>query len=139
MAGLTPTRSQDKAIEDFTWLADYTGMEDAESGTLDVDSLKVAGGHRLENWLRSGTPLGKITAAGAKKGQFGLYDPAATDGRQKHYGFLKAEVQLVDNVSLVENKPLSGAVLNYGQITVNRLPVAFDPTLASVSPHFIYR
>ncbi|AON97464.1 capsid decoration protein [Rhodococcus phage ChewyVIII] len=138
MAGYTPTRATDKVIEDYTWLADYDGLFTAESGTLDATSLSVAGGHRLENWLKSGTPLGKITS-GAKKGQFGLYDPAASDGREKHYGFLKAEIQLVDNVSGVANKPLTGAVLNHGQILVNRLPVVFDPALASASPKFIYR
>lgn len=140
MAGLTPARYNDATIEDFTWLADFNGLEEAESGTLHAASLRVAGGHLKENWIRSGTPLGKITAAGATKGQFGLFDTAATDGRQFHYGFLKAEVQLVDRVTGVENTPLSGAVLNQGQILTARLPVAFDPAHANANTkHFIYR
>jgi hypothetical protein len=139
MAGLIPRRTSSSDIRDFTWLADYTGMEEAQSVTLHYASLNAAGTHKLENWLKSGTPLGEITADGATKGQFGLYDPAATDGRQKHVGFLKAEVQLQDNTNGVSNDPITGAALRFGQIIYTRLPVTFDPTDADVSPHFIYR
>ena len=140
MAGLTPTYTNDQAIEDYRWLADLDGLENAESVTLDSVSLSVAGGHRLQNWLKSGTPLGQITAAGAKKGQYGLHDPAATDGREKHIGFLKAELQLVDPRTGVANTPLSGAMLNHGQINFRLLPVAFDPALPTSNvAHFRYR
>jgi hypothetical protein len=139
MAGLTPTRSTNSNVIDYTWLASREGVENTQSATLDGDSLRAAGTHKLENWVKSGTPLGIITAAGAKQGRFGLYDPAATDGRQKHVGFLIAEIQLSDPVTGQNNEPLSGAVLRKGQVIVNRLPVAFDATDADVSPHFIYR
>lgn len=139
MAGLTPTRSTNFNIRDHTWLASAEGLEYAQSATLHAASLSAAGNHRKDNWLKGGTPLGEITAAGATKGQFGLYDPAATDGRQKHVGFLVDSVQLVDPVSGVANVPLTGAVLRRGQVLVGRLPVAFDKTLASVSSQFIYR
>lgn len=139
MAGLTPTRSTNSNVIDYTWLASREGVENTQSATLHAPSLSAAGTHKLENWLKSGTPLGIITAVGATKGQFGLYDPAATDGRQKHAGFLIAEIQLSDPVTGQANSPLSGAVLRKGQVIVNRLPVAFDATDADVSPHFIYR
>lgn len=139
MAGLIPKRVNSSDIRDFTWLADYTGMEEAQPVTLHYASLNAAGGHKLENWVKSGTPLGEITAVGATQGQFGLYDPAATDGRQKHVGFLKAEVQLQDAHDGTSNAPITGAALRFGQIIVPRLPVAFDVTDADVSQHFIYR
>lgn len=139
MAGLTPTRSTNFNIRDHTWLASAEGLEYAQSATLHAASLSAAGNHRKENWLKGGTPLGEITSAGATKGQLGLYDPAAVDGRQKHVGFLVDGVQLVDPVSGVANSPLTGAVLRRGQVIVNRLPVTFDATDADVSPHFIYR
>lgn len=139
MAGLTPTRSTNFNIRDHTWLASAEGLEYSQSATLHAASLSAAGNHRQDNWLKGGTPLGEITAAGATKGQLGLYDPAASDGRQKHVGFLVDGVQLVDPVSGVANTPLTGAVLRRGQVIVKRLPVTFDATDADVSPHFIYR
>lgn len=137
MAGLTPTRTYDQPIEDFRWLADYTGMEEAESATGYAETFRPAGGHRLQNWVRSGTPVGKVTAEGEHKGKWGLYDPAATDGRQNHLGFVKAEFQLVDPVTGIENSPISFAVLRFGQINVNLLPVDFDAADGDI--HFIYR
>lgn len=139
MAGLVPTRSSNADIRDYTWLGSAADVEYAQSATLHYASLNAAGNHKLDNWLKSGTPLGEITAAGATKGQLGLYDPAATDGRQKHVGFLAAEIQLQDAVNGSANTPLSGAVLFRGMIEVNRLPVTFDATDADVSPHFIYK
>lgn len=141
MAGFTPQRSTNSDVVNYTWLASADGLEYAQSATLHVASLTAAGTHKLENWLKSGTPLGIVTAAGATQGQFGLYDPAATDGREDHVGFLVAEIQLVDPVNDVANVPLTGAVIRRGQIIVNRLPVTFDttPATGSVSPHFIYR
>ncbi|QAY17377.1 LamD-like capsid decoration protein [Gordonia phage IDyn] len=148
MAGLTPTRSTNKNVRDNTWLASADGLEYAGSATLHAASLSAAGNHKLDNWLRSGTPLGKVTTAGATKGQYGLYDPAASDGRQHHVAFLVDSVQLVDPVSGVTNTPITGAIIERGQILVGRLPVAFTPAdtvdgdgdvTASVSKHFIYR
>lgn len=135
MAGYTPQRSTNSTVVDYTWLASADGIEYAQSATLDATSLSVAGGHHLENWLKSGTPLGIITASG----KFGLYDPAASDGRQNHVGFLVAEIQLVDPTNGIANSPLTGAVIRRGQIIVNRLPVAFNPALATASKQFIYR
>lgn len=139
MAGLTPTRSTNFNIRDHTWLASAEGLEYSQSATLHVASLTAAGTHRKDNWLKGGTPLGIITAAGATQGQFGLYDPAANDGRQTHVGFLVDGVQLVDPVNGTANVPLTGAVLRRGQVLVNRLPVTFDPAGAGVSKQFIYR
>jgi hypothetical protein len=140
MAGLIPKRINSSDIRDYTWLADYTGMEEAESATLHFASLNAAGTHKLENWIKSGTPLAKITAAGATKGQYGLYTPGETNGLQTHVGFLKTELQLVDPVTGANNDPLTGAVLRFGQILYTRLPVTFDPTAAGANKtQFIYR
>ncbi|AXH50308.1 LamD-like capsid decoration protein [Gordonia phage Emianna] len=139
MAGLTPTRTNNSNVRDHTWLASREGVENARSVTLHAASLNAAGSHKLENWLRGGTPLGEITAVGATKGQYGLYDPTATDGRQKHAGFLLDSVQLSDPVTGQANVPITGALHARGQVLVNRLPVTFDASDADVSPYFIYR
>ena len=84
-------------------------------------------------------PLGIVTAAGADKGKFGLYDATKSNGLEVHVGFLIAEIQLSDPVNGTPNEPLTGAVIRRGQVIVNRLPVAFDPAAAGASKHFIYR
>lgn len=139
MAGLVPTRSSNADIRDYTWLGSAADVQYAHSATLHYASLNAAGNHKLENWVKSGTPLGEITAAGATQGQLGLYDPAATDGRQNHVGFLMAEIQLQDAVNGTANTPLSGAVLLRGMIQVNRLPVTFNAALTTASKNFIYK
>lgn len=140
MAGLIPTRTINKDIRDNTWLASSDGIQHTQSATLNAASFAGAGTHKLDNWLRSGTPLAIITAAGPTKGEFALYDPTKTNGQEVHVGFLISEIQLADPDGTV-NAPLSGAVLRRGQIIVNRLPVAFNlaPAAGSVSTHFIYR
>ena len=141
MAGFTPTRTSNQNVVDYTWLASREGLEEAQSGTLNTASFEVAGTHKLENWLKSGTPVAIITAAGPTKDQFALYDPTKTNGQEVHEGYLIAELQMVDPVTGQKNEPLTGAILRRGQIIVNRLPVAFNlaPAAGSVSPRFIYR
>lgn len=142
MAGFTPTRSINKDVRDYTWLASDDGTENTQSATLNYASLNAAGNHKLDNWLKSGTPLAIITAAGATQGQFGLYTPGETNGLQTHVGFLIAEIQLQETPAngSTENVPLTGAVLRRGQIIVNRLPVTFDPAGAGADKaHFVYR
>jgi len=140
MAGLQPTRSTNTNIEDYTWLASAEGVEYPQSATLHVTSLSAVGTHHVENWIKSGTPLGIFATAGALKGQFGLYTPGASNGLETHVGFLMAPVQLADPLTAQANVPITGAVLRGGQIIVNRLPVTFDPTGAGVDKsHFVYR
>ncbi len=140
MAGLQPTRGTNTDIEDYTWLASAADVEYAQSGTLNAASFAPAGGHKVENWIKSGTPLGLITSAGATKGQFALYTTGASDGSQTHVGFLAAPVQLTDPVTGQANVPITGGVLRTGQIIVNRLPVTFDPAGAGADKaHFVYR
>ncbi|WNM69935.1 capsid decoration protein [Rhodococcus phage GuyFagieri] len=137
MAGLNPTRTNDKNVRDHTWLASYDGIDYTESATFKSGTFDGAGGHRLDNWVRGGTPVAKLP-----NGEFALYNPAATDGSEKHYGFLFDAIQHTDPVTGVKNTPLTGAVLNRGQVIVNRLPVAFLVAAvapATVSSHFIYR
>lgn len=141
MAGLVPTRSTNRYLNNYTWLADYNGLATAMSGTLNAESFRGAGTHKVENWITSGVPLGRITTPGPTFEEFGLYDPDATNGLEKHFGFLKDGIQFVDNVSGVENQPLTGAILTEGQIIVARLPVVFDLTKAGVNKtgRFLYR
>lgn len=134
MAGLTPKRSVDHNVRDHTWLAEFDGLDSAEPATLNAATFDVAGGHKLENWVRGGTPVAKLA-----DGSFSLYDPDAVDGSEKHYGFLKDSVQLRDPKDGSLNEPLTGAVLNWGQVYPARIPGGFDATGVNVSPRFNYR
>jgi len=136
MAGLNPTRSSDANVRDHTWLANYDGLDFTESATFTDTAFDAAGGHRLQNWVRGGTPVAKLA-----DGKFTLYNPAGVDGSEIHYGFLLDAIQHTDPVSGTKNSPLTGAILVRGAVLTNRLPVAFDstPAAGSVSQHFIYR
>lgn len=134
MAGLTPKRSVDHNVTDYTWLAEFDGLDSAEPATLNAATFDVDGGHKLENWIRSGTPVAKLA-----DGSFSLYDPDATSGAEQHYGFLKSDVQLRDPKNGTLNEPLTGAVLNWGQVYPARIPGGFNATGANVSSRFNYR
>lgn len=136
MAGMVPTRTGSKYLNNYTWLQNYDGLDTAISGTLNAASFRVAGTHKVENWITSGVPVAQITTPGATFGEWGLYDPAAVNGLQTHKGFIKDGVQFVDNVTNVENAPLTAAILTEGQINYKRLPVAFDITGAGVNKTF---
>ncbi|WNY15140.1 LamD-like capsid decoration protein [Rhodococcus phage MacGully] len=131
MAGLNPTRTNDRNVRDHTWLASYDGYEFPENATFTETAFDAPGGHRLENWVRGGTPVAKLA-----NGLFTLYNPDGTDGSEKHYGFLIDAIQHTDPVTGAKNKPLTGAILIRGQIITNRLPVAFDLGDAGVNTTF---
>lgn len=131
MAGLNPTRTNDRNVRDHTWLASYDGWEYTENATFEEDAFDAAGGHRLENWVRGGTPVAKLP-----NGNFTLYNPSGTDGSEKHHGFLIDSIQLIDPETGAKNTPLTGAILIRGQIITNRLPVAFDLAAAGANTTF---
>jgi Bacteriophage lambda head decoration protein D len=70
--------------ENQTWLDSEEGTDNAMSVTVDITKGFVAGTHYPNGYLPSGTPLGKVTASN----KYGLYDDAASDGRQTLVGLL---------------------------------------------------
>lgn len=104
------------ALDDLSWLASQHGVEAAESITL-LKSAFTSGTHYPDGFLKSGIPLGKITASG----KYGPYNDAASDGTEVLVGFLYGGV---DASSTSAN--LGGAMLTHCKIRESRLPIAVN-------------
>ncbi|MFJ9694951.1 head decoration protein [Kitasatospora sp. NPDC101183] len=102
------------------WLGSEHGTDAPRSVSLDVSKF-TAGTHYPDGYLKSGIPLGKITASGL----YGPYDDAATDGRQTCVGLLFTGVGVVDQRGRVSST-VSGSMLLHGFIRLNKLPVPLD-------------
>lgn len=105
------------ALDDLSWLGSQHGIEAGESITLLVSSF-TSGTHYPDGFLKSGLPLGKITASG----KYGPYDDAASDGRQTLVGHLYGGVP----VATGGGANLGGALLTHGKVREANLPLAVD-------------
>lgn len=110
-------RTESFGQDDQSWLGSAHGTDTARSITLDVSTF-TAGTHYPDGWLRSGLPLGKITASG----KYGLYSDAASDGRQTLAGFLFTGVK----APAVNTTPVAGALLLHCFVVEAKLPAAVD-------------
>lgn len=105
-------------VEKRGWLWGEHGTEPGANPTITLDFTATGGfveaTHFPNGYVPSGVVLGKITASGA----YGVYDPAATNGREKAAGLL------FSSVSVPTNKATKiGAVLfPHGFVDPNRLP-----------------
>lgn len=122
---------------DLRWLGGSHGIDEGHTGTLsltaDILALKNTVGT-----LPSGIALGRITASKL----YGLYDSAATDGREKLAGFLLSDTPVVrDNGAAITSAKVGIPVLKHGTIKPRFLPVAahraIDDTTVT-SGQFIY-
>ncbi|MFE5093211.1 head decoration protein [Streptomyces sp. NPDC056638] len=101
------------------WLGSAHGTDAPVSATLDVSKF-TAGTHYPDGYIKSGVPLGKITATGL----YGPYDDAATDGRQTLVGFLFTAQDV--NARRVASTKVVGSMLIHCFIREAKLPVAVD-------------
>lgn len=101
------------------WLGSAHGTDAPVSVTLDVAKFTKAT-HYPDGYIRSGTPLGKVTAGGL----YGPYDDTATDGRQALVGFLFT-AQDVDARRVTSTKVV-GSALIHCFIREAKLPIAVD-------------
>ena len=111
-------------VESFTqdrrdWLGSAHGTDAPVSVTLDVSKFTKAT-HYPDGYIKSGIPLGKITAGG----KYGPYDDTATDGRQTLAGFLFT-AQDVD-ARKVASTSVVGSMLIHCFIREAKLPVSVD-------------
>lgn len=113
---ITESFSQDKR----DWLGSEHGTDFAQSITLDVSTF-TAGTHYPDGYIKSGIPLGKITASG----KYGLYDDTKTDGRQTCVGFLFTGVEVVTRRGATVTSAV-GSMLVHCFIKEAKLPVAVD-------------
>ena len=112
----TVTFNQDQR----NWLGSQHGTDAPVTVTLDVSTF-TAGTHYPDGFLKSGLPLGKITASG----KYGLYDDTKTDGRQVCVGFLFTGVDVVSDRGTVASS-VGGSMLLHCFIRESKLPVAVD-------------
>ncbi|WP_030997496.1 head decoration protein [Streptomyces sp. NRRL F-5630] len=101
------------------WLGSAHGTDAPVSVTLDVAKFTKAT-HYPDGYLKSGIPLGKVTASGL----YGPYDGAASDGRQTAVGFLFT-AQDVDARRVASTKVV-GSMLIHCFIREAKLPVTID-------------
>ncbi|MFD7776669.1 head decoration protein [Streptomyces sp. NPDC059753] len=113
---ITESFSQDRR----DWLQGEHGTDIAVSVSLDVSKF-TAGTHYPDGYIKSGIPLGKITAGG----KFGPYDDAATDGRQTCVGFLFTGVEVVTRRGATVASAV-GSMLVHCAVRESKLPVAVD-------------
>lgn len=102
------------------WLGSQHGTDAPRSISLDVSKF-TSGTHYPDGYLKSGIPLGKITASGL----YGPYDDAASDGRQTCVGLLFTGVEVVNRRGQVSSK-VGGSMLLHGFIVTSKLPVTLD-------------
>lgn len=101
------------------WLGSAHGTDAPVSATLDVSKF-TAGTHYPDGYIKSGVPLGQITATKL----YGPYDDTATDGRQTLVGFLFTAQDV--NARRVASTKVVGSMLVHCFIREAKLPVAVD-------------
>lgn len=101
------------------WLGSAHGTDVPVSVTLDVSKFD-AEDHYPDGFIKSGIPLGKITATSL----YGPYDDTATDGRQTLVGFLFTAQDV--NARRVASTKVVGSMLWHGAIREAKLPVPVD-------------
>ncbi|MGW2861004.1 head decoration protein [Streptomyces sp. NPDC001205] len=116
---------------DRAWLGSLHGTNSTETITLDVSKL-TAGTHYVASTdtsqpysrVLSGVPVGKVTASGL----YGVFDPAATDGRQTLAGHVFAETLFAPAATKVP-----AALLWHGVVIAAKVPGGIDPTKVTPS------
>jgi hypothetical protein len=102
--------------DDQTWCGAAHGMDMARSITLDTSAF-TAGTHFPDGYVRSGTPLARITATGL----YGPYNNAGAGGLETLAGFLFSPVKMSTGGADVQ-----GALLEHGRVVEANLPIAID-------------
>lgn len=112
--------------DDRSWLLSQWGQNPGENPSITIDvSAFTAGTHYPNGYIKSGEPLGMITASSSgDKIVVGPYDNAAVDGRQTCIGFLHSAVKVPDLADTT--KDTNGALVKAGFIKEGRLPRAID-------------
>jgi len=133
---LSVRRTGPVIVEDRSWLGDVDGTQATRSVTL-VTALFTPATHFPDGVLKSGTVLGRVTAAGPTQGMYGPYDPTATDGRETATGFL------YNSIPMAAGDANKGAPMQErGFIRPSLLPAnhGLDAAArADLAAHFIFR
>ncbi len=100
---------------DQSWLASTHSIYNCRTGTLNLGSF-VAATHYPDGHIRSGTPVGQITASKL----YGPFDSAATDGRQNFVGFVYTDQAVVGTANI------PAPIFDHGRVNSDRLPIAVN-------------
>lgn len=110
-------RTETFGQDDQSWLGSDHGTDTARSITLDVATF-TANTHYPDGFLKSGLPLGKITASG----KYGPYADGASDGREVLAGFLFTGIKAPASTAT----PVAGALLLHCFVVESKLPIAVN-------------
>lgn len=120
MSGDISVRSTSYQVDNRDWLIGTHGTDATPSVTLDISKF-TANTHFPNGFIRSGQPLGIVTATGL----YGPYDDAASDGRQVCRGLLFSFAKAVDEFGVARTK-VGGARFVHGVVKESKLPVSID-------------
>lgn len=116
---------------DQRWMASNSGLSTGFSKTLDLSAAKGIAGVLTKNGdVRSGVAVGRITGTE----HYGLFDGAATDGRQVLAGFVAADINVVDAKGAVQasgKAPFS--LLTRVDVKTKFLPVVAQRTITAAT------
>lgn len=108
-------------IEDTRWRRTTTGMHDGQNGILKIDdAAKAEGGHRVNGYLKSGTPVYKDTDGYVK-----VWNATAKGAGKKILGFLQS-VNQIQSRSGVFFDEIAVGIQTSGSIYSAWLPVKID-------------
>lgn len=107
-------RTEQRYVEDRSWLASRDGTEVTQGITLDPARFNQAT-HYPNGFVPSGTVLAKVTSTGF----YGPYNNALTNGQETAVGFL------FSSKPMRAGGPKVGAALHWrGVVKESRLPIA---------------
>lgn len=123
MTDISVTTVGNYQAEDRRWLRSQWGQGPGENPSIVLDiSAFTAGTHYPDGYIKSGEPLGVITAAsGNGKTVVGPYNGTAEDGRETCVGFLHSSVKVP-----ASGADPGGALVAAGFIDESKLPRAID-------------
>ena len=132
---IQPTTTETTVTASRPWLLSLHGSDMNKTITLDLSKFTanthyVAAANGLPNRLKSGLPLGKITASGL----YAPYASGASDGTQVLAGLLDTETAFNTGSTKI------GAALRvHGDVDVDKLPVALTvPAAANRSDSILF-
>ena len=121
MSGDISVRSTSYGVDNRDWLASRHGEDMTVGLTLDI-ALFTKNTHYPEGYVRSGQPLGRVTATGL----YGPYDNSANDGREVCRYLLFSFVRAIDPNNGNTLAKVGGAGYLHGLVKESKLPVAID-------------
>lgn len=113
-------RSHAYQVDNRDWLIGQHGVDLTPSVTLDISKF-TKNTHFPNGFIKSGTPLGIVTATGL----YGPYNDGASDGTEVCRGLLFSFVRAIDEFGTTLAK-VGGARFIHGAVKEAKLPIAIN-------------